>query len=367
MKGRITILAALLLFAWVHGSAQVAWKDSIDFTDGTLRPGELILREGSFLKQLQPRDSVLIADQLEYGFELKGVPDSASLAYPEVAQPYMENMVTVRPWVVDTLRVQKVRSTGAKLYDIRAGIVVAPFEPGSYELPPLFVQRISKDGTVDTLRFNTQKLEVTTIQIDTTTFVPHDLKDQIRYPLTLMEVLPWVFLFFIGVLLLTGAICLILMSKKRAEGPEFEEPAHITALRKLDKFRGDKFWEPEQQKVFYSGVTDALREYISKRYGIGAMEMTTAEIFSEMKETDVPADLYEEMKDLFERADFVKFAKFTVPKEDNATVLPQAVRFVTATYQVEVEEEAEEAASEGEKPSEETPRHLENDEDYMPK
>ena len=66
--------------------------------------------------------------------------------------------------------------------------------------------------------------------------------------------------------------------------------------------------------------------------------MTTAEIFKDMKTTDVPADLREELKDLFERADFVKFAKFTASDEDNAKALPLAVRFVTSTYQAEIED-----------------------------
>ena len=49
----------------------------------------------------------------------------------------------------------------------------------------------------------------------------------------------------------------------------------------------------------------------------------------------------EEMKELFERADFVKFAKFTASDDDNAKVLPIAVRFVTSTYQTELELEQE--------------------------
>ena len=71
------------------------------------------------------------------------------------------------------------------------------------------------------------------------------------------------------------------------------------------------------------------------------MEMTTAEIFADMKSTDVPQELLSEVKDLFERADFVKFAKYVASDEDNATVLPLAVRFVTETYQADVESEAE--------------------------
>ena len=66
--------------------------------------------------------------------------------------------------------------------------------------------------------------------------------------------------------------------------------------------------------------------------------MTTAEIFADMKETDVPADLLNELKELFERADFVKFAKFVASDEDNASSLPVAVRFVTSTYQSDVED-----------------------------
>ena len=126
---------------------------------------------------------------------------------------------------------------------------------------------------------------------------------------------------------------------RRRNDPAFErkEPAHIVALRKLDQYRGSKMWAPEKQKAFYSGVTDTLREYISSRYGISAMEMTTAEIFDDMKATDVPDDIMREVKELFERADFVKFAKFVASDEDNAAALPVAVRFVTETYQAELE------------------------------
>jgi hypothetical protein len=84
-----------------------------------------------------------------------------------------------------------------------------------------------------------------------------------------------------------------------------------------------------------------LREYIAARYDIGAMEMTTAEIFKDMKGEDVPQDLMDELKELFELADFVKFAKFTASDDDNAKALPTAVRFVTSTYQAEIEEDKE--------------------------
>ena len=41
------------------------------------------------------------------------------------------------------------------------------------------------------------------------------------------------------------------------------------------------------------------------------------------------------------RADFVKFAKYVASEDENAAALPVAVRFVTETYRVEVENEAQ--------------------------
>ena len=80
-----------------------------------------------------------------------------------------------------------------------------------------------------------------------------------------------------------------------------------------------------------------LREYISRKYGISAMEMTSAELFREMEKVEGLAERdLAEIKDLFHTADFVKFAKFVAPDEDNASAVPKAVRFVTETYQAEL-------------------------------
>ena len=359
---RISLIAALLLTA-ASASAQEAWRDTTAADTG----GRVILKESSYIHQVTPRDSILVADRLLYGFELDNVPDSTVLAFPQIANPYMEDVLALPMWHVDTVKVQKIKAANTRLLNIRASIAIQPFEEGTYELPPLFVQRIHRDGTVDTIQFKRQTIEVFTMPVDTATFVPHDLRGQMKYPVTFAEILPWLMGFWVVALLVIGLVAWIVSRRKAAEGPAFKEPAHITALRKLDKWRGDKFWVPEKQKLFYSGVTDALREYIVARYGVGAMEMTTAEIFEGLRGTDIPVDLYEEMKDLFERADFVKFAKYIATPEDNATVLPQAVRFVTSTYQTEVEEEAGMADQAGHDEEPKPAPHVEKDEDYMPR
>jgi len=73
---------------------------------------------------------------------------------------------------------------------------------------------------------------------------------------------------------------------------------------------------------------------------VDAPEMTTAELFTALAEAkDLDADLREEMREVFECADYVKFAKHVASQEENARALPTAVRFVTSTYQTVLEEE----------------------------
>ena len=290
----------------------------------------------AFLRPLQKRDSVLIADQLAYGFRLEGVREGTTLAVSDFAPLSGDTLVVVRNWQLDTLKTSKRKHT----YDIEASVVIAPFEPGTYYLPDIGVQR-NVEGVTDTLVFTAPELEVKTLPVDPENYEIHDIKDQIRYPLTWKEAL-WILLWvLLGAAAVFGIVLIVRRRRARAQGETVHrDPPHIVALRKLDNYRSEKFWEPARQKQFYSGVTDALKEYIDARYGIDAPEMTTAELFAALREgKQIGEDHRQALQELFERADFVKFAKYIAPDTDNATVLPTAVRFVTDTYQSELEEE----------------------------
>ena len=294
----------------------------------------------AFLKQLQPRDSILIADQIEYGFQLDSLAEGTPIALPDFSGASNDTLTLVRGWQIDTTARLRVRQPGskerAKLYNVRGSIVLAPFEEGLYHLPPIPVLR----GT-DTLLFEGLDMEVKTMPVDTATFQIHDIKEQMRYPLTFDEVLPWIAGLWLLATLVILAVCLVQLRRRREAGVEKpKDPAYIVALRELDKWRGDKFWAPDKQKSYYSGITDALKNYIEDRFGVDAPEMTTAELFEALKQAeDLPAELREELRELFECADFVKFAKHTASQEENARALPTAVRFVTSTYQTVLEEE----------------------------
>ena len=336
---KVLIYILLLLFV-MPAYAQVDTVLVPAPTDTVSVPrGGIIAMKGVFLAPRTQRDSVLIGDQLMYGVEMRLVEEGTQFAFPEWKNDPRGGITAVSPWLIDTVKVTKQKKGMPRLLDIKAGLVITSFDEGLYELPQIVLQRHSKDGIVDTLYFEPMRLEVKTMPVDTATFVPHDIKGQIRYPVTVGEVLPWAIAGQWAVVLVILGVCLFMMFRKKGEVfVRPKEPAHIVALRELDKYRGKEMWVPAKQKAFYSGVTDALREYISERYGIGAMEMTTSELFEDMKNTGAPAELLAEVKQLFELADFVKFAKFVASDEENAAALPVAVRFATQTYQSEIEE-----------------------------
>lgn len=331
----LLLLCSLTAFAQVD-TASVPVADTV-----AVKPqGGIIAMKGVFLQPRTQRDSVLIGDQLMYGVELRLVEEGTDFAFPQWQNDPRGGITAVSPWLIDTLKVTKRRKGMPRLLDIRAGLVITSFDEGLYDLPQIVLQRRTGNGIVDTLYYEPVRVEFKTMPVDTATFVPHDIKGQIRYPVTVAEVLPWAIAGQWVIVLIILGICLYIMFRKKGEiFVRPKEPAHIVALRELDKYRGKEMWAPDKQKAFYSGVTDILREYISERYDIGAMEMTTSELFEDMKKTDVPAELQAKVKELFELADFVKFAKFVASDEENAAALPLAVGFVTQTYQTLVESE----------------------------
>ncbi len=289
----------------------------------------------AYVEPLQQRDSALVADQFEYGFRLDSLKPGTTIMLQDFSAIANDTLVLVRNWKIDTLR----NSRGTM--DIAGSVVIAPFEEGTYQLPGIAVRRTLPNGRTDTLLFDPGMLDVKTMPVDTATFEIHDLKGQMRYPLTFKEILPWICLVLLLAAMIWGIVWLVRRYRSRAGGHgKPDDPPHVVALRGLDGYRDPKNWEPERQKAYFSGVTDILKAYIDARFSVDAPEMTTAELFDALKSCKgISPELLGETKDMFELADFVKFAKHTATKEESRKSLSTAVNFVTSTYQTALEEE----------------------------
>lgn len=121
---------------------------------------------------------------------------------------------------------------------------------------------------------------------------------------------------------------------------ERKMPAHQKALEAIDRINNEKIWKKGLAKEYYTQLTDALRSYIEDRFGFNAMEMTSSDIIEHLhKSSDV--DALDELRELLQTADLVKFAKLTPLMSESDIHLLNAVKFVNETRQIELVQNAE--------------------------
>lgn len=281
-------------------------------------------------------DTILIGDQRTLSFETK-VAKGEKLQFQELSNPIIEGVELIGKIQSDTTLI------GGDSIALQNSFTITSFDSGSYKLPKFQALLFRKDGGVDTLHFDAGTLEVATIEIDTTTYRPFDVKDQMGYPVTAREVLSYVglslfialllFLIYKGIKRLRGKGGLFTKEKER-------EPAHIVALRELEKLRASKVWVKDQ-KLFFTEVTEVLRLYIEERYRFPTMERTSAEILEQFSNKKIEPELYNTLSSLFSTADLVKFAKYSATQQECEESIPIAVKFINDSYVAEIEEREE--------------------------
>ena len=83
-------------------------------------------------------------------------------------------------------------------------------------------------------------------------------------------------------------------------------------------------------KGYYTELTDVLRNYMVRRFDFNALEMTSSEIIDHLMETNDKESI-KELKELFQTADLVKFAKHAPLMNENDMNLVNAIDFINQT------------------------------------
>ena len=107
-------------------------------------------------------------------------------------------------------------------------------------------------------------------------------------------------------------------------------PAHEKALNEIQVIKQQHTENQETQKEYYTRLTTTLREYIVSRFGFNAMEMTSAEIIDRLRSAG-DQKMIDELRELFQTADLVKFAKYETQINENDANLVNAINFIDQT------------------------------------
>ncbi len=272
---------------------------------------------------------ILIGDQIKMFLQLDK-PVDVHVKFPEIGE-FIDEKIEV----LDRSGIDTIRTNNEKLETLIQAYTITAFDSGRYYIPNYWFP-FEYNGLVDSTPSNSLILDVETLAIDTTKG-PTDIKLPYDAPVTLKEVMPYI----LGVILIGAILFFILYSikRKKQNKPIFSipqkprEPAHVIALRELDRIKGEKLWQKDKIKQYYSEVTEVLREYIERRFETPAMEQTSEETLAVFKyRRDLLNEKnYNSLKQILNLADMVKFAKFIPLPDEHNMVLMNAYFFVNDT------------------------------------
>ncbi len=226
---------------------------------------------------------------------------------------------------------------GRKQYTL--DYLLTSFDQDLYYLPPVTVKA---DG--EEYESNYLSLKVMTYQVDTTSMQIFDVKPILKAPFVILDWLwPWGLIPLVGCLACVAVLLISRFRRKQEEesvsDPELLLPPHVAAIQALDAIREAKIWQQGRYKDFYTQLTDVLRRYISRRFGISAMEMTSDEVLDLLRREPEAKPVYREMCQILQLADLVKFAKMNPLPDENDRSLKQAYQFVDQTKMEETQED----------------------------
>lgn len=334
------------------------------------------------LKGRFSKDSIEVGDHVEYIIDIEkdrateiGIPDFDGNPTPEEQKRLREakrSMSTfeeydddifelIKEYPIDTIKVD-----GRHLH-LRKRYVLAAMETGRIPMRPTILYFEKNRELPDTLYApDTLYLNVANfMELDTTLFLKADptsqqgfgvdkelaaemLRDegihsQKNLPFIFGEIRDYVTYGAIGTIILGLLVWLIVWYVRRLLSrratiikPDPKIPPHVVAIKALEALKHKKLWQNGKYKQYYTALTDILRQYIAGRWGVGALEMTTDEIISALRDVDLPLDNRSNLVSIMRTADMVKFAKAEPEATENEDNFTYAYYFVENTKPMEV-------------------------------
>ena len=205
------------------------------------------------------------------------------------------------------------------------------FDGNLYYLPPFKVKVNGKEYQSKSLALKVMEVDVDTTKVNQF-FGPKDVQDN---PFQWSD---WSLVFWLSVLLLVLlGVAAYLYVRLRDNKPLIKSfklvkrlLPHQKAMKEIEQIKADKMVSSENQKEYYTKLTDTLRRYIEERYKFSAMEMTSSEIIERLTQDGDQKSL-DELRQLFTTADLVKFAKYSTLINENDMNLVNAIEFINQT------------------------------------
>lgn len=233
---------------------------------------------------------------------------------------------------------------GNNRIQINKDYLIQSFDSGRWAIPPLlYIAGPDTARTSENLALTVSPVKVNE-QGDIKDFAPPE-----EPPRHFLDWVPdWVpNLWWLWLLLLLAAVAAWYYHKymRKGKNPFKHEkkrlPPYEEAMQRLHALRARQLWQNNQEKAYYTELTDILRVYIDRRLNINAVEMTSSQIIDSLRQNPDTKVVNDQLSEILAVADFVKFAGQHPLADDNERSMARAENFVEATKPIVAEEEEE--------------------------
>lgn len=207
---------------------------------------------------------------------------------------------------------------------------LSTFTVGKYTLPP---QQLAYRHGTDTTAVNyfTQPIEINVVRTS-----PETIKDiaDIAPLADVKNGQPWLAYGLGALVLLALAILLWKRLRRRRIVPETVKPQlppFEEAMEKLGELKGLALIRQNRAREFCFSLSELLRRYISRRFGIDALESTTSEFLESVRKLQITSAQKEWLAEFCDSTDLVKYADAPLLETDAQGLLSQTEEFLRQT------------------------------------
>jgi hypothetical protein len=264
---------------------------------------------------------VSVGDRMRFSVRVEHDPTAV------VVWPDSLNLGSVE--VLDAEILSPVSEGGRTVTSARFTLVA--FELGDLEIPSVDVLVEAPDGSAITVATDPYVVTVQSVGLDEGGDI-RAIRGPLGLPFNVIYMLPWVVLLMVlaglGYWIWTRRKPVVASPRRSVDIPRFP---HEDAYEALDRLEASGLVDRGEIKEFHILASEIVRTYVEGRFGVYALELTTAEVVGALRSEGLEQEAVRIFAGFADRCDLVKFAKLRPGSEACGDLLEAARAFVDQT------------------------------------